>query len=79
MAETLIVSQHGGLLLSRAPFVAGDEIWVWRPDKKRGTTAKVVSRRPSGKLGMVEMGFEFHDPIRFWDEDLESDSEEWAS
>lgn len=77
IAETLIVSLHGGLLISRAPFRTGDEIFVWRPDKKRGVTAKVVWRRPSGKHGMVELGFVFHDLVTFWDDDLENETEEW--
>jgi hypothetical protein len=66
MAETIVISRHGGLLSTRAQFVVDDEIVLWWPDGRRGTNARVVHRRVSGIAGLVEMGFEFSPGINFW-------------
>lgn len=70
MAETVMISGHGGLLVCRARFQAGEEIFLWWPEKKRGTTARVVSRQLTGKAGLVELGFEFQNAENFWEAKL---------
>jgi len=66
MAETVMISAHGGLLVCRARFQAGEDIFLWWPEKKRGTKARVVSRQLTGKAGLVELGFEFVKAEDFW-------------
>lgn len=67
IAETVMISRHGGLLLCRAAFQVGEEVHLWRPEKRRGATARIVSRQLTGKAGLVELGFEFSGEEDFWD------------
>ena len=66
MAETIVISRHGGLLTTRARFDADDEIFLWWPEGKRGATACIVHRRATGNAGIIEMGFEFNQEANFW-------------
>lgn len=74
VAETVVISRHGGLLVCRAGFTTENRLWVWWPEKKRGAQARVVFRRVSGTGGLVELGFEFTDVADFWDLDFPIDS-----
>lgn len=68
IAETVMISRYGGLLVCRAHFNVGDDVFLWWPEKKRGATAKVVSYQLTGKAGLAELGFEFqHQLGDFWD------------
>jgi hypothetical protein len=66
IAETIVISRHGGLLSSRAQFAVNDEVLVWWPEGKRGTSARIVHRRASGTAGLLELGFEFLQDVNFW-------------
>ena len=66
MAETIVISRHGGLLSTRARFAVDDEIILWWHDGKRGTSARIVHRHPSGTAGLTELGFEFLQDFNFW-------------
>jgi hypothetical protein len=74
MAETIVISRHGGLLSTRARFEADDEIFLWWPDGKRGTNARVVHRRATGAAGLMEIGFEFLQDFNFWGLDFPEES-----
>jgi hypothetical protein len=76
MAETIAISRHGGLLSTRGHFNVGDEVRIWWPDGKRGTTARIVHRRASGLAGLLELGFEFHQDINFWGLDFPEETRE---
>lgn len=66
IAETIVISRHGGLLSTRAQFVVNDEVLLWWPEGKRGTSARIVHRRASGTAGLLELGFEFLQDVNFW-------------
>jgi hypothetical protein len=74
-ADTIVISRHGGLLSPHATFKANEEIFLWWPDGKRGTTARVVHRRHTGIPGLLEMGFEFLQNINFWGLDFPQETE----
>ena len=67
LAETLLVSQHGGLLVSRAHFKLLDRIWLTWPERQRSARAKIVYRRVAGPGGLIELGFTFEDVENFWE------------
>jgi hypothetical protein len=70
LGETLLLSRHGGVLISRARFKTGDAIFLWSPDRKQGVHAKITSHRMRGTTGLVELGFEFEDTHDLWGTDL---------
>jgi hypothetical protein len=76
MAETVVISRHGGLLSTRAQFGVGDEVRIWWPEGKRGSTARIVHRRASGTAGLIELGFEFSQDINFWGLEFPEESRE---
>ncbi|MBI2679249.1 MAG: PilZ domain-containing protein [Candidatus Koribacter versatilis] len=66
IAETLFVSPHGGLLVSRAHWKLLDKVLVTWPEKQRSAAAKIVYRRHAGPGGLAEFGFNFTDTEDFW-------------
>lgn len=66
MAETIALSRHGGLLVTRARLATGEDVHLWWPEAKRGAKARIVHRRISGTAGLLELGFEFIDESNFW-------------
>jgi len=73
MAETIVISRHGGLMSTRAHFFLGDQVFLWWPDGGRGTNVRVVNRRATGTAGLVELGFEFVQDFNFWGIDFPDD------
>lgn len=71
MAETIVISRYGGLLVCRAHFAASDSIYVYSPDRRSGAAANVISVQGTGKSGLIEVGFEFAAPDNFWGVDFE--------
>jgi hypothetical protein len=65
MAETIVLSRHGGMLATRAAFALDDVVFLWWPEGKRGADAKIVSRR-QGVAGLLDLGFEFVGEDDFW-------------
>jgi len=74
MAETIVITRHGGLLSTRAGFAVDEQIFLWWPDGKRGTNARVVHRRSTGTAGLTEVGFEFLQDFNFWGLDFPEES-----
>lgn len=74
MAETIVISRHGGLMSTRAHFFLGDQVFLWWPDGGRGTNVRVVNRRATGTAGLVELGFEFVQGFNFWGIDFPDDT-----
>jgi hypothetical protein len=66
LAETVMLSRYGGLVISRAHFGQGEEIFLRWPEGKRGAAAKIVFLRAGGPSGLLELGFEFKDREDFW-------------
>ena len=75
MADTIVICRHGGLLSTHARFAVNEEIFLWWPDGKRGTRARVVHRRTSATPGLNEMGFEFLEQLNFWGLDFPEESQ----
>jgi hypothetical protein len=65
MAETIVISRHGGMLATRARFAEQDVIHLSWPEGKRGAPAKIVSRH-DGAAGLINLGFEFLAEDNFW-------------
>lgn len=72
MAETVLLSRNGGLMICRAPFSIGDRLEMYWPDKKKKTEIIIVFRRPCGTAELAELGFEFLDGYNFWGLDFET-------
>lgn len=78
LAETLLVSRHGGLLMCRAHFLTGETVCICRPQALRIAKARIVDRKESGHGGPVEIAFEFLDTSNFWDIDFADESGKWS-
>jgi hypothetical protein len=70
MAETVLLSQNGGLMICRAKFDAGERLRLYWPEKKRSAEIVIVFRRPCGTANLAELGFEFLGPDDFWGMDF---------
>jgi PilZ domain. len=67
LAETITLSRNGGLIACRATFFVGNRLELFWPEKKRQAEIAVVSCRPYGPNGLLELGFEFINPdTDFW-------------
>ena len=66
VAETVVLSRHGGRLVCRAHFKVGDELALHWPGEHRDAPVRVVFRRLSGPSGLIELGFQFLDTQDFW-------------
>jgi len=66
LAETVLVSRDGGLLVTRFRCSVGEEIYLHWPERRRGARAKVVYKQRCGSNSLIEMGFVFLDEEDFW-------------
>jgi hypothetical protein len=73
LAETMLISRWGGLMVCRGTFRLGQGFYMWWPQGKRGADARVVMHRPGTQPGVVEIGFEFSDHENFWGMDFPKD------
>lgn len=67
MAETILISQHGGLLLSRAHHKLLDRVTLAWPERRKQANARIVYRRSAGPGGLYELGFTFENVDNFWE------------
>jgi hypothetical protein len=67
LAETILISQHGGLLLSRAHLKLLDRVTIAWPERRRSALARIVYRRSAGPGGLAEFGFTFESADKFWE------------
>ncbi len=72
-ADTVLVSRNGGLLVCRATYNEGQEIYLWSPERKCGAHARVVFQRVWATGALVELGFEFLADEDFWGIDFPGD------
>jgi hypothetical protein len=70
MAQTILISRHGGLLVTRARFKADEAIYLWSPAHKKGSFATIVFRNIRGIDGLAEIGFRFNGDENFWGVDF---------
>lgn len=77
LAETELVSRHGGMLLSPTPLKPGDEILVSWPEKRREARARIIYREMGRVENLAELGFEFADSENFWEMEFPTDTSTW--
>lgn len=65
-ADSVLVSRNGGLLVCSATYKQGENIYLWSPERKCGTRARVVFQQEWGATSRVEVGFEFLADEDFW-------------
>jgi len=75
MAQTILISRHGGLLATRARFKEQEQVYLWSPAHKKGAFASIISRNVRGIDGLAEMGFRFNDDENFWGVDFPEEHE----
>ena len=66
MAETVVLSKHGGLMVTRARFALGAIVYLHWRGGRRGAYVRIVHRREEGAGGLAELGFEFTQEVNFW-------------
>ncbi|HUQ49443.1 MAG TPA: PilZ domain-containing protein [Terriglobales bacterium] len=83
LAETMVVSRSGGLLMCRGTLKPDDSFFIWWPQGKRGAEATVVWRRQGQNAGLAEVGFQFKESAatdapqdNFWGMEFPRDMEE---
>jgi len=67
LAETVLISQHGGLLVSRAHLRLLDRVTIAWPERRSSAIARIVYRRSAGPGGLAEFGFTFETADNFWE------------
>jgi len=65
--ETVLISQHGGMIRSRQRFPIGTTLYIRMRDEQRFTRARVVWTATGAKDGHFEIGFEILEPPGFWE------------
>src|SRR5882724_10880972 len=75
MAQTILISRHGGLLVTRARFKADEAIYLWSPAHKKGSFATIVFRNIRGIDGLAEIGFRFNGDENFWGVDFPEETQ----
>jgi hypothetical protein len=70
LAETVLLSRWGGLLVCRGKFKPGEQFYLWWPEGKKGAPAKVVLRHSEPATDRIELGFQFQGAENFWDLDF---------
>ncbi len=74
-ADSVLVSRNGGLLVCRATYNEGQEIYLWSPERKCGAHARVVFQHVWATGALVEVGFEFLADEDFWGIDFASEND----
>lgn len=69
-ADTVLVSKNGGLLVCRAIYQEGQQIYLWSPERQCGISARVVFQQVWADGRLVEVGFEFLRDEDFWKMDF---------
>ncbi len=72
-ADSVLVSRNGGLLVCRATYNVGQEVYLWSPEQKCGARARVVFQHAWAVGGLVEVGVEFLADEDFWKIDFASE------
>ena len=67
IAETVLASRGGGLLVCRGTYAEGQEIYLWSPQRGGGARARVVFQQVWATDTLVELGFEFVGSASLWD------------
>ncbi len=79
LAETVLLSRHGGLGLCHARFKVGEEVFVWWPEQQREARVRIVFRRIGAVADLTEVAFEFEGVDDFWGLNFPPDGDLWES
>ncbi len=79
VAETVVLSRYGGLLLCPTSFKAGEDVSLWWPEQGRGARIRVVFREWGRTPDLAEVGFEFTEPMDFWGIEFPPDKPPWEN
>jgi len=71
-AQTVLLSQHGCLLLSKTAPYPNARLQIRWPEMGTATSARVVSRQP-GLDGLFKTALEFAEDTKFWGIDFEAE------
>jgi len=66
IAETVVVSLHGGLIRTRQSFDVGATLDLRKPVEEISARARVVWSARHNRLGTFDVGFEILDQPGFW-------------
>lgn len=77
LAETVMLSRHGGLLLSPTSFKPGEDLFLWWPQAEKGAGIRIVFRQLGSAENLAQLGFEFVGVENFWGIDFPSEVAWW--
>ena len=72
-ADSVLIGRNGGLLVCRAAYNVGQEVYLWSPEQECGARARVVFQHVWSAGGLVEVGVEFLADEDFWKVDFASE------
>ncbi len=68
-----MLSRHGGLLVCRARLKAGEDIFLWWPERQQEAPVRIVLLQIEGTENLAKLAFEFTDTDNFWGIDFPRD------
>ncbi len=74
VAETVLLSRHGGMLVCPARLKPDKEVYVWWPEREREAGARVVFLKIGAAEDLSELAFEFVDVGDFWEIEFPPDT-----
>jgi hypothetical protein len=78
-AETVLISKHGGMILTPARMKPGETTIVCWPEAGREAEASIVFRKLAGMRNLCELGFEFIGAENFWGIEFPPDKPLWEA
>jgi len=76
-AETVLITMHGGMIMTPAKLKPGEDMIVFWPEAGREAEARIVFRQLRGAHSLSELGFEFLSSENFWGIQFPADSPLW--
>jgi PilZ domain len=78
-AETVLISRHGGMILTPARVKPGETTVVVWPETRQEAEACIVFRKLGGVRNLCELGFEFIGTDNFWGIEFPPDKPLWEA
>lgn len=76
-AETVLISKHGGVVLTPLRIKPGESATICWPEAGRESEARIVFRKLSGERRLSEISFEFLHTDNFWGMEFPPDTPLW--
>jgi RNase P/RNase MRP subunit p29 len=77
LAETVLITKHGGMIMTPARLKPGADTIVSWPEAGREAEARIVFRQLRGADSLSELGFEFLSSENFWGIEFPTDTPLW--